>query len=163
MQASDNLIMDKLGQFLSFSLGGEEYGADILKVREIRGWEDVRAIPDTPEYIKGVLDLRGTIVPIIDLRSRFNLDQVEYNPTTVVIVFSVEVETHQATVGVVVDSVSDVLEVEMGEIKSAPDFGTKINTKYIIGMLSQEGRMIILLDVDKLLSPEEFGMLEALS
>ncbi|MCP4992639.1 MAG: purine-binding chemotaxis protein CheW [Gammaproteobacteria bacterium] len=163
MQASDNLIMDKLGQFLSFSLGGEEYGADILKVREIRGWEDVRAIPDTPEYIKGVLDLRGTIVPIIDLRSRFNLDQVEYNPTTVVIVFSVEVEAHQATVGVVVDSVSDVLEVEMGEIKSAPDFGTKINTKYIIGVLSQEGQMIVLLDVDKLLSPEEFGMLEALS
>ncbi|MCP3665395.1 MAG: purine-binding chemotaxis protein CheW [Gammaproteobacteria bacterium] len=163
MQASENSITGKQGQFLSFSLGGEEYGADILKVREIRGWEDVRVIPDTPEYIKGVLDLRGAIVPIIDLRSRFNLDQVEYNHTTVIIVFSVDVDTHQATVGVVVDSVSDVLEVNMGEIKPAPNLGTKINTKYIIGMLSQQGRMIILLDIEKLLSPDELGTLEALS
>ena len=95
------------GQYLSFELAGEIYGVDILKVREIKGWEEVRPLPDTPDYIKGVLDLRGVIVPIVDLRIRFQLESCEYTPTTVIIVLSVEYEKEQRVVGAVVDGVSD--------------------------------------------------------
>jgi len=151
------------GQYLSFNLGGEDYGVDILKVREIKGWEEVRQLPDTPEYIKGVLDLRGTIVPIIDLRSRFQLETVEYTPTTVTIVLAVESAGKALAMGIVVDGVSDVLDVEAADIRQAPNLGSKINTRYIMGMVTMEERMVILLDVDRLISPEELGLLEALS
>lgn len=142
--------VDMSGQYLSFMLGNEDYGIDILKVREIKGWEEVRPLPDTPHYIKGVLDLRGTIVPILDLRSRFNLDSVEYTPTTVTIVLSIQTEKKAHIIGVVVDGVSDVLDVKCDEIRTAPDFGTQINTRYIKGMVTQGKRMIVLLDADRL-------------
>jgi purine-binding chemotaxis protein CheW len=151
------------GQFLSFSLGGEEYGVDILRVQEIKGWEEVRPLPDTPEYIKGVLDLRGVIVPIIDLRSRFHLETVAYTPTTVTIVLSVESEGNKHIIGVVVDGVSDVLDVKADEVRKSPDLGSHINTRYITGMVSQDKRMIVLLDVDRLFNPEELGLPESLN
>lgn len=151
------------GQFLSFTLGGEDYGVDILKVREIKGWEEVRQLPDTPNYVKGVLDLRGTIVPIIDLRSRFQLESVEYTPTTVTIVLAVEFDEKALAMGIVVDGVSDVLDVELAAIRQAPNLGSKINTRYIKGMVTVDERMVILLDVDRLISPEELGVLETLS
>jgi purine-binding chemotaxis protein CheW len=151
------------GEYLSFTLGGEDYGVDILRVQEIKGWEEVRPLPNTPDYIKGVLDLRGTIVPIIDLRSRFQLESVEYTPVTVTIVLSVQSEGKEHVMGVVVDGVSDVLNVATEDVRSAPNLGTHINTRYIRGMVTLGERMVILLDVDRLLSPEEMGTLEALA
>ncbi|MEN8178000.1 MAG: chemotaxis protein CheW [Pseudomonadota bacterium] len=148
------------GQFLSFTLGGEHYGVDILRVQEIKGWEEVRPLPDTPDFIKGVLDLRGVIVPIIDLRSRFNFASVEYTPTTVTIVLSVERAGKPLIVGVVVDGVSDVLNVKSSEMREAPDLGAQINTRYITGIFTQNGRMVVLLDVDKLFNPDELGLPE---
>lgn len=148
------------GQFLSFTLGGEHYGVDILRVQEIKGWENVRPLPDTPVFVKGVLDLRGVIVPIIDLRSRFNLSSVEYTPTTVTIVLSVHRSGKPLIIGMVVDGVSDVLNVKCTDLRKAPDLGTHINTKYITGIFSQNDRMIVLLDVDKLFNPDELGLPE---
>jgi purine-binding chemotaxis protein CheW len=146
------------GQYLSFNLGGEDYGVDILRVQEIKGWEEVRELPDTPDFIKGVLDLRGIIVPIIDLRTRFNLKTVKYTPTTVIIVLSIQKDDKPFVIGIVVDGVSDVINVSANDIKIAPDLGVHINTKYITGMYTQENRMIVLLDIDKLFNPDELNI-----
>ncbi|HEC16549.1 MAG TPA: chemotaxis protein CheW [Sedimenticola sp.] len=150
------------GQYLSFTLGGEVYGADILKVREIKGWEEVRPLPDMPDYLKGVLDLRGVIVPIVDLRMRFHLAECEYTPTTVTIVFSVESGGRQHVVGAVVDGVSDVLDVAPGDARISPEIGAGVSACYIKGMVTLDDRMVILLDVDKLLDPREMGLPESL-
>jgi purine-binding chemotaxis protein CheW len=147
------------GQYLSFTLGGEDYGLDILKVQEIRGWEMVRALPDTPGYIKGVLDLRGTIVPIVDLRLRFRVGEAEYSPTTVIIVVSAEQAGHTQMMGIVVDGVSDVLDVAEGQVRPAPNLGSRISTRFIRGVVSRDARMVILLDVDRLLDPQELTAL----
>ena len=149
-------------QFLSFSLGDEDYGIDILRVQEIRGWEEVRDIPNTPDYIKGVLNLRSSVIPIIDLRIRFDQEDVKYKTTTVIIVLAVKIMDKDSVVGVVVDAVSDVLDVDKDNIKDAPNFGSKINTKYINGMTMVDERMIILLDADKLLDPEEMSALSSI-
>jgi purine-binding chemotaxis protein CheW len=152
------------GQYLSFNIGGEDYGVDILRVQEIRGWEELRPLPDTPEYVKGVLDLRGTIVPIIDLRIRMNMSDVEYHPTTVIIVLSVEKEGSETQlVGAVVDAVSDVLDVTDKEIRKAPEIGSRMNDRYMRGMVSRDERMVVLLDVDQLFKANEFGLLDNLS
>ncbi len=150
------------GQYLSFELAGEIYGVDILKVREIKGWEEVRPLPDMPDYIKGVLDLRGVIVPIIDLRIRFQLESCEYTPTTVIIVLAVEEEGHQRVVGVVVDGVSDVLDVSSEKVRKTPNLGGAISNQYIKGMITIEERMVILIDINKLLNLREMGISEAL-
>lgn len=139
-------------QFLSFTLGDEEYGVDILRVQEIRSWEPVSRIPNVPSYEKGVVNLRGAIVPIIDLRERFGLGHLEYTPLTVVVVLQSKNEKDQTRVmGVVVDSVSDVIDVDKKTIQNAPDFGTKVSTEFINGLASVNQRMVMLLDVDKLL------------
>lgn len=155
---TDNLKPDQQAeQFLTFELAGEAYGIEILKVQEIRGWEPVRKIPNTPSFVKGALNLRGSIVPIIDLRERFNMDSVEYTPTTVVIVISVDTDSSGATVmGIVADAVSDVLDIKSSEIKDTPKLGSKINTQYMRGMYVGRKNMVMLLDVDKLLNPDEF-------
>ena len=132
-------------------------------MQEIRGWEDLRPLPDTPDYVKGVLDLRGTIVPIIDLRIRMNMQNIEYHPTTVIIVLSVMDEAgDEHLIGAVVDAVSDVLDVEDKEIKKAPSIATKVNDRYIRGMVSRERGMVVLLDVDLLFKANELGLLESL-
>ena len=162
---TDNVTQDENinGQYLSFTLGGEDYGVDILRVQEIRGWEELRPLPDTPDYVKGVLDLRGTIVPIIDLRIRMNMENVEYHPTTVIIVLSVMSEDgNSLQVGAVVDAVSDVLDVKADEIKKAPSIASKINDRYLRGMVSRDDRMVVLLDVDLLFKSNELGVLEGL-
>jgi len=163
---SDTSIASKTygGQYLSFNLGGEDYGVDILRVQEIRGWEELRPLPDTPDYVKGVLDLRGTIVPIIDLRIRMNMTDVQYHPTTVIIVLSVHKDDgEEQLVGAVVDAVSDVLDVSEKEIRKAPDIGTKVNDRYMRGMVSRDQRMVVLLDVDQLFKANELGLLDNLS
>ncbi len=145
-------LADTKTQFLSFTLGDEEYGVDILSVQEIRSWEPVSRIPNVPDYEKGVVNLRGAIVPIIDLRDRFALSHSEYTPLTVVVVLQSRSEDGQnRTMGVVVDSVSDVVDVETNSIQNPPDFGSKVSTEFINGLASVDDRMLMLLDVDKLL------------
>ncbi|MCK4841033.1 MAG: chemotaxis protein CheW [Methylococcales bacterium] len=148
--------LENLVQFLSFTLGNEEYGVDILSVQEIRSWEPVSRIPNVPSYEKGVVNLRGAIVPIVDLRDRFGLSHLPYTPLTVVVVLqSVATEGVGKVMGVVVDSVSDVVDVDKKTIQSAPDFGTKVSTEFINGLASVNERMVMLLDVDKLLKLEK--------
>ena len=160
--ASPGAAGGETGQYLSFNLGSEDYGLDILKVKEIRGWETVRPLPDTPEYIKGVLDMRGTIVPIVDLRLRFSVGEASYSPTTVIIVVSTEHAGQEQTMGMVVDGVSDVLDVDVDNLRPAPDLGTAISPRFIKGMVTRDTRMVVLLDVDKLLDTRELGMLREL-
>jgi purine-binding chemotaxis protein CheW len=153
---------DAGAQYLTFSLAGEEYGVEILRVQEIKGWTPVTRIPNTPEYVRGVLNLRGTIVPIIDLRMRFNLEQVEYTPTTVVIVLSIVIGSTRRTLGVVVDGVSDVVQVARDDVKPTPDFGTSVDTDFIRGLATAGEAMVMLLDVDRLLTADELDGLEAM-
>lgn len=147
-------------QYLSFTLGDEDYGIDILKVQEIRGWEEVRPLPETPDYVKGVLDLRGSIVPIIDMRLRFNLAKAEYTATTVTIILNTQVKGRSYVIGIVVDGVSDVLDMKGQDIKEAPSLGKKIDTRYLLGMVSRDKHVVLLLDADNLLDPDELLSLD---
>ena len=143
-------------EFLVFSLGDEEYAIDILKAQEIRGYENVTRIASAPPFIKGVTNLRGVIVPIVDLRIKFNLDRVEYDGQTVVIVVNVS----GRVVGVVVDGVSDVLSLTPEQIKPAPEFGLSLSSDYLSGLASLEDRMLVLVDIDRMLSSEEMALVE---
>ena len=147
-------------EFLTFTLGNENYGVDILRVREIRGWEKIRELHDTPDYVKGVLDLRGSIVPIIDLRVRFGIANYEYRSTTVIIVLAADDEGGK--MGIVVDSVSDVLAVSQADIKATPSLGSKINTDYIHGMVTTDDHMVMLVESNKLLDTETFEVISSL-
>lgn len=163
MQIQNNPTeQSKIEQFLTFQLAGEAYGVDILKVQEIRGWEAVRVIPNTPAFIKGVLNLRGTVVPIVDLRERFSFEHADYNPKTVVIVLCVKHQGSTFVMGIVADAVSDVLDIKLDEIKKPPNFGTKIDTRYMRGIHVYKKNMIMLIDVDKLLNPDELESLDSL-
>lgn len=147
-------------QYLTFSLAGEEYGIDILKVQEIRGWAPVTKVPNAPSFVRGVMNLRGAIVPVIDLRLRFGLETVEYTKTTVVIVATVQSASGSRIIGTVVDGVSDVLNLNPADIQPAPDFGTAVHTDFISGLVTVDAGMVMLLDVDRLLSVEEMFALE---
>lgn len=149
----DDQVMDKSHEYLTFTLGDEQYGVDILKVQEIRGWETLREMHDVPDYFIGVLDFRGSILPIIDLRIRFGIEEFEYKTTTVIIVLSTE--NDNSMMGIVVDSVSDVLSLKQNEIKPAPGMGSKIKTDYVLGMVTCDGAMIMLVNSDRLIDREE--------
>ncbi len=156
-EATHNSIgVDSSGsQYLTFALAGESYGVDILRVQEIKGWMPVTRIPNTPHYMQGVLNLRGTIVPIVDMRMRFNLESADYTEITVIIVLSVKNENGDRVIGLVVDSVSDVVNVDSTNIKPTPDFGSSVNTDFLNGLATTDDRMVMLLDVDKLMSEDE--------
>jgi len=141
---------------LAFRLGTEEYGIDIQKVQEIRGYESVTRIANTPDFIKGVVNLRGIIVPVIDMRIRFNLGTPTYDQFTVVIILNIA----DRVVGMVVDSVSDVITLSPEQIKPAPEMGTALDTSYLIGLGTLDQRMVILVDIDDLMSSEEIGLIE---
>ncbi|MBS7781045.1 chemotaxis protein CheW [Acidovorax sp. CCYZU-2555] len=141
-------------EYLTFRLDQEEYGIDILKVQEIRGYEPPTRIANAPSFIKGVVNLRGTIVPIVDMRLKFNCSQAEYNSFTVVIILNM----HQRVVGIVVDSVSDVMELTADAIRSAPDIDSAIDSGSITGLGSVGERMLILLDIEKLMSSDDMGL-----
>jgi len=147
-------------QYLTFMLAGEEYGVDILRVQEIKGWGKVTPIPGTPEYVRGVMNLRGTIVPILDLRKRFSMDQIDYGPTTVVIVLRVECEGRDRIMGIVVDAVSDVYAVPAEELRPSPDFGSSVHVEFVRGLATVDEKMVIILNIDKLLNADD---LEAVS
>lgn len=141
-------------QVLTFVLGKETYGVDILRVQEIRGWSAVTKIPHSPSHVLGVLNLRGSIVPIVDLRMRFNLDQAEYTAITVIIVVSVKSAAGRRDFGVVVDGVSDVVDVNPETVKAAPELGARGATDYIRGLVPISDRMVVLLDIDRLIGSE---------
>ncbi|CFR08417.1 MULTISPECIES: chemotaxis protein CheW [Yersinia] len=154
------LAGETVGQeFLIFTLGAEEYGIDILKVQEIRGYDQVTRIANTPAFIKGVTNLRGVIVPIIDLRVKFAQQGVSYNENTVVIVLNFG----QRVVGIVVDGVSDVLSLTAEQIRPAPEFAVTLATEYLTGLGSLGERMLILVDIEKLLSSEEMSLLDSVA
>ena len=141
-------------EYLTFRLGEEEYGIDILKVQEIRGYEEPTRIANAPDFIRGVVNLRGTIVPIVDMRRKLNCANVEYNSFTVVIILNL----HNRIVGGVVDSVSDVMELAADAIRPAPDIESAIDSSCILGLGSTGGRMLILRDIEKLMSSVEMGL-----
>ena len=143
-------------QYLSFILDDEEYGVEILRVQEIKGWDRVTSVPNTPHYLCGVLNLRGTIIPVVDLRIRFDMPAREYTPTTVVIVLKVE-GGGQRTVGVVVDAVSDAHNVLPEDIRTPPDLGAHVDINYISGLVPVDDKMMMILNVDRLLSVESIG------
>ncbi len=151
---------DESNQYLTFILADEEYGVDILRVQEIRGWEAVTELPDLPEYIKGVMNLRGAIVPIIDLRSRFHIQTFDYGPTTVVIVLRVESDQGERVMGIVVDAVSEVYRFNDESRSPPPDFGGAIHVEFVDSLATVDDKMVILLDVDRLVST---GLLEDLN
>ena len=143
-------------EFLTFTLGKEEYGIDILRVQEIRGYDAVTAIANTPEFIKGVINLRGIIVPIVDMRIKFSLGKAEYNQFTVVIILNL---SHRV-VGMVVDGVSDVITLTADQIKAAPEFSVSLDTRYIMGLGTVDQRIIILMDIEKLMSSRDMELVE---
>ena len=142
-------------QYLTFFMANEEYGVDILCVQEIRGWETVTPIPNAPSHIKGVMNLRGTIVPIIDLRQCYGLSAIEYTSITVVVVLKIETEKGSRTVGIVVDAVSDVYTISVDDMKPSPDLGESVSTDFIKGLVDINGKMVILLEINKLLSIDD--------
>jgi purine-binding chemotaxis protein CheW len=141
-------------EFLTFTLGKEEYGIDILKVQEIRGYDAVTTIANTPKFIKGVINLRGTIAPIVDLRIKFNMPTVEYDQFTVVIILNLG----SRIVGIVVDSVSDVLTLNSEQIHPAPNLSSALDTRYILGLGTVADHMLILVDIEKLMSSAEMAL-----
>lgn len=146
-------------EFLAFRLGREEYGVDILKVQEIRGYETVTHIANAPDFIKGLINLRGIIVPIADMRIKFNLGIPSYDQFTVVIILNISGKT----VGMVVDSVSDVTTLMPEQIKPAPEMGSVLETEYLVGLGTIDERMLILIDIDKLMSSADMGLVEKMT
>jgi purine-binding chemotaxis protein CheW len=145
------------GEFLTFTLGQEEYGIDILKVQEIRGYEDPTRIANAPPFIKGVINLRGVIVPIVDLRIKFNLGNPTYDQFTVVIILNIG----KRVVGAVVDGVSDVIQLGSDNLRPAPEFGSSLDTQYILGLGTIDERMIIVVDIERLMSSNEMALVES--
>lgn len=154
-QTSDSSMQveDGMDQYLTFMLDGEEYGVDILRVQEIKGWDGVTPLPNMPDFILGVINLRGTVVPIIDLRKHFGLETIPFGKTTVVIVVRVaDAEGNERTMGMVVDAVSEVHNISISELRPPPEFGGNINSDAIRGLATMNERMIILLDIDHLMN-----------
>ncbi len=147
------------GKFLTFALEKEEYGVEILKVKEIIGLMDITTVPQTPEYMKGVINLRGKVIPVIDLRLKFSMPETEHTEETCIIV----VEVGVSLIGIVVDSVSEVMYIKAEDIEDAPSFGQEIDTKFIMGLGKTKEKIIILLDIEKVLSSEELEIVEQLA
>lgn len=146
-------------QYLTFVLAGEEYGVEILNVQEVKAWENVTRIPNSPAYVKGVLDLRGAIVPIVDLRIRFGMPIQDYTPTTVILILKLEQSGYTQIIGIVVDAMSDVMDIPENQIKAPPDFTGHSNALFIRGLARLDRRLLILLDTEKLLSYEDINEL----
>jgi purine-binding chemotaxis protein CheW len=150
----------KTGKYLTFTLADEEYGIGILKVKEIIGMMAITSVPRTPEFVKGVINLRGKVIPVIDLRLKFGMDAIQYTDRTCIIVVEIDANDMTIQIGIVVDSVSEVLNIKEEEIEKTPSFGTSINTDYILGMAKIDSGVKILLDIDKVLSAEEITAIE---
>jgi len=158
-QAVQNLTK-KTGKYLTFTLAEEDYGIGILKVKEIIGMMPITQVPRTPKHLKGVINLRGKVIPVVDLRVKFAMGQIAYTDRTCIIVVEIDTENNTILIGIVVDSVSEVLNIQENEIEDAPAFGTRLDTGYIMGIAKTENGVKILLNIDKVLSENEVAALE---
>lgn len=146
---------EREGKYLTFTLAEEEYGIGILRIKEIIGMMPITPVPQTPEFVKGVINLRGKVIPVVDLRLRFGMEEIDYTERTCIIVVEISGGTGTVQTGIVVDSVSEVMNIKGGDIEDSPSFGANLDTGYILGMAKMEGDVKILLDIDKVLSAEE--------
>lgn len=160
MDKAIKAMADKEGKYLSFSLGNEEYGIGILKIKEIIGMMTITSIPQTPKFVKGVINLRGKVIPIIDLRLKFGMEPMAYTERTCIIVVEIEGENGTIQIGNVVDSVSEVLNIRAEQIEKPPTFGVALNTNFLLGMAKMESGVKILLDINRVLAAEEIEALE---
>lgn len=151
---------DREGKYLTFSLAGEEYGIGILKVKEIIGMMPITHVPQTPDYVKGVVNLRGKVIPVVDLRLKFGIEPIDYTERTCIIVVEIINASKTISMGIVVDSVSEVLNIKSGDIEDTPSFGTKLKTEFILGMAKIGSNVKLLLDIDLVLADEEVAAME---
>jgi len=152
-------LANQEGKYLTFTAAGEEYGIGILKVKEIIGVMAITTVPQTPAYMKGVINLRGKVIPIVDLRLKFGMEEIDYTEKTCIIVVEAISGGRQLMIGILVDSVSEVLNIKGSDIEDAPDFGSRLNIDYILGMAKTGGKVKILLDIDRVLSSDETALL----
>ncbi len=150
----------KAGKYLTFKLADEDYGVSLLKVREIIGMMPITSVPRTPAFVKGVINLRGKVIPVTDLRMRFDMAEIDYTDRTCIIVVEVEGQDAKLQMGIVVDAVTEVLPIKAEEIEAPPEFGAKVDTHYILGMANMDGAVKILLDIDRVMTAEEISELE---
>ncbi|MCD4715561.1 MAG: chemotaxis protein CheW [Desulfobacterales bacterium] len=155
MDQAIGAMVDKEGKYLTFSMADEEYGIGILEIKEIIGMMPITPVPQTPGFVKGVVNLRGKVIPVIDLRLRFGMPSVDYTERTCIIVVEMEEQETTVLIGIVVDAVSEVLNIKAGDIEQTPTFGTKLNIDYILGMAKMEGGVKILLDISRVLTQDE--------
>jgi purine-binding chemotaxis protein CheW len=153
-------IAEREGKYLTFALAGEEYGIGILKVKEIIGLMPITTIPQTPGYVKGVINLRGKVIQVVDLRLKFDMETMDYTEKTCIIVVEVGNSGQKVMIGILVDSVSEVLNIKGGDIENTPSFGSHLNTDYILGMAKTDGKVKILLDIDRVFSTEEISFID---
>jgi len=154
------VMSDREGKYLTFALAGEEYGISILKIKEIIGMMPITTVPQTPEFVKGVINLRGKVIPVVDLRLRFGMERIDYTERTCIVVVEISSGSGTVMIGIVVDSVSEVLNIKAGDIEETPTFGTKLETDYILGMAKVQGGVKILLDIDRVLSRDEVALIK---
>lgn len=159
MDQAVKAMVNREGKYLTFSLDGEEYGIGILKVKEIIGMITITPVPKTPDHIKGVVNLRGKVIPVIGLRLKFGINAADYTERTCIIVVEITANSKKIAMGLIVDSVSEVLNIKEGEIEDTPNFGTRLDTEFILGMAKTGGGVKILLDIDKVISVEETSSL----
>lgn len=155
-----SVMADREGKYLTFTLANEEYGISILKIKEIIGMMPITTVPQTPEFVKGVINLRGKVIPVMDLRLRFGMKSMDYTERTCIVVVEITVDAATVMIGIVVDSVSEVLNIRANDIEETPAFGTKLKTDYILGMAKVQGGVKILLDIDKVLNHDEVTFIE---
>jgi purine-binding chemotaxis protein CheW len=160
MDRATKAMVDREGKYLTFTLADEEYGIGILKIKEIIGMMPITPVPQTPGFVKGVINLRGKVIPVVDLRLRFGMEEIDYTERTCIIVVEIAGTGTTVQIGIVVDSVSEVLNIKGDEIEDTPTFGTKLNTDYILGMAKMEGGVKILLDIDQVLGAGEMEALQ---
>lgn len=155
MDQTVKVMAKREGKYLTFSLAEEEYGISILKIKEIIGMMPITSVPQTPEFVKGVINLRGKVIPVVDLRLKFGMESIDYTERTCIIVVEIEAQSGTVMIGSVVDAVSEVLNITAENVVDTPTFGTDLNTDYILGMAKMEGGVKILLDIDRVLGTEE--------
>jgi purine-binding chemotaxis protein CheW len=159
MDQTIGAIAKSEGKYLTFKIANEHYGIEILKIKEIIGMMPITSLPKTPGFLKGVINLRGKVIPVMDLRLRFGMQEIEYTERTCIVVVEIAGNAGEIHMGIVVDSVSEVLNIKAEDIQDTPTFGTSLNTEYILGMAKMESRVKILLDIDRVMSTENAAIL----
>ena len=161
MNQAVKAMAEREGKYLTFTLAEEAYGIGILKIKEIIGMMPITSVPQTPKFVKGVINLRGKVIPVLDLRLRFGMEEIGYTERTCIIVVEIERLDGDAVIGIVVDAVSEVLNIKAQDIEETPTFGSNLNTDFILGMAKMDGEVKILLDIDRVLTDNEMEILES--